>query len=148
MDNLEQRYPEPTVGALVFNQERKLLLMRSHKWRDKLVVPGGHVELGESMEEALRREVKEETGLEVYDIELLCIQEFIYDDAFWAKRHFIFFDYVCKTDCTEVTLDSEAYDFIWVVVEEALELPIEPYTERAIKEYLKRYASRNGSSTA
>ena len=49
----EQQYPEPTVGALIFNPEGKVFLMRSHKWRGKWVLPGGHIELGERMEDAL-----------------------------------------------------------------------------------------------
>ncbi len=85
----EQSYPEPTVGALIYNPEGKLLLVRSHKWRDKYVVPGGHIELGETALEALKREVKEETGLDIYAIEYIAFQEFIFDDAFWKKRHFI-----------------------------------------------------------
>ena len=100
------------------------------------MVPGGHIELGERMEDALRREVKEETGLDVYDVEFLGFQEFVFDDAFWKKRHFIFFDYVCRTDSTDVTLNSEAQKYVWVTLEEALELPIEPYTEVAIRKYL------------
>lgn len=65
----EQRFPEPTVGALIFNAEGKLFLMKSHKWHDEYVIPGGHIELGETAEEALRREIKEETALDIYDIE-------------------------------------------------------------------------------
>ena len=51
----EQQYPEPTVGALVFNAQGQLFLMRSHKWKGKYVIPGGHIELGETMVDALRR---------------------------------------------------------------------------------------------
>lgn len=43
----EQLFPEPTVGAFIFNQAGELLLSKSHKWPDKYVIPGGHVELGE-----------------------------------------------------------------------------------------------------
>jgi len=137
----EQQYPEPTVGALIFNPEGKLFLMRSHKWKGKWVVPGGHIELGERMEDALRREVKEETSLDIYDIQFLCFQEFIYDERFWKRSHFIFFDYACRTDSAEVQLNEEAEEYIWVTVDEALTLPVEHYTTVAIREYLKQRES-------
>lgn len=141
----EQRFPEPTVGALIINPEAKLFLMRSHKWRDRWVVPGGHVELGETLEKALRREVKEETGLEIYDIEFLLFQEFVHDEAFWKRRHFIFFDYQCRTDMDQVTLNSEAQDYQWVEAEKALELPLDPYTRRTIEKHLEQRASLRGA---
>ena len=37
-----QRYPEPAVGALIFDPEGRLFLMRSHKWAGKYIVPGDH----------------------------------------------------------------------------------------------------------
>jgi len=138
----EQQYPEPTVGALIFNREGKVFLMRSHKWRGKWVLPGGHIELGERMEDALRREVKEETNLDIRDIEFICFQEFIYDDRFWKPRHFIFFDYACRTDSTDVQLNDEAQEYVWVTLEEALKMPVEHYTEVTIREYMKTNARR------
>ena len=71
--------------------------MRSHKFKGQYVIPGGHIELGETMVEALHREVGEETGLSVRDVELVGIQEFVFDPAFWEKRHFIFIDFSCRT---------------------------------------------------
>ncbi len=135
----QQNYPEPTVGALIFNPENKILLVRSHKWRNKYVIPGGHIELGETILDALRRELKEETGLEIYDVEFIGFQEFIFDDAFWKKGHFIFFDYACKTDSTQVKLNSESEEYVWVSLEDTASLPVEPYTQRAIQEYLKKH---------
>ena len=135
-----QHYPEPTVGALIFDPEGRLFLMRSHKWAGKYVVPGGHVELGETLEAALRREVAEETGLTISDITFVCVQEFVYDPAFWLPRHFIFFDYACRTDMTQVRLNDEAEEYMWVTIDEALGLPIEPYTEKAIRTYLAQRA--------
>jgi phosphoribosylformimino-5-aminoimidazole carboxamide ribotide isomerase len=132
----KQRYPEPTVGALIFNREGRALLVKSNKWRDKYCVPGGHIELGETMEDALRREIKEETGLDIYDVEFALMQEFIFDEAFYEQRHFIFLDFVCKTDASEeqVVLNFESQEFVWVSLEEALKLPLDPYTRRLIKE--------------
>lgn len=135
---MKQKYPEPTVGALIFNTENKILLVRSHKWRDKYVIPGGHIELGETNLKALIREVKEETGLDIYDIEYIGYQEFIYDEAFWKKRHYIFFDYACKTDATKVELNSESEEYVWVTLEEANSFDVEPYTLRTIDEYMKK----------
>ncbi len=63
---LAQAYPEPTVGILIFNPNGELLLMKSHKWPGRYVVPGGHVELGERVEQAVIREALEETGLAVF----------------------------------------------------------------------------------
>ena len=47
------KYPEPTVGAIIFNPDNKILLCKSHKWNNQYIIPGGHIELGEGMEEAL-----------------------------------------------------------------------------------------------
>ena len=132
-----QVYPEPTVGALIFNPEGNLFLMRSHKWHGKYVIPGGHIELGENMETALKREVKEETNLDIHDIEFLLFQEFIYGKTFWHKGHYIFFDYACKTESTDVKLNEEAEEYAWVSIEEALKLSVEHYTCVAIERYLE-----------
>ncbi len=43
-----QAFPEPTVRILIFNPRGEMLLTKSHKWNDKYVIPGGHIELGES----------------------------------------------------------------------------------------------------
>lgn len=134
----EQHFPEPTVGALIVNREGNIFLMKSHKWGGMYVIPGGHIELGERMEDALKREIKEETGLEIHDVKFLTFAEFIFDEVFWKKRHFIFFDFACKTDSSEVMLNEEAQEHIWVNPENALALPVEPYTKAVIEEYLRK----------
>jgi nucleoside triphosphatase len=134
-----QQFPEPTVGGLIFNPDGKLFLMRSHKWHDSFTVPGGHIELGETMKDALIREVKEETNLDIYDIKPITHQEFIYDDEFWKKRHFIFFDFTAKTDSDEVILNYEAQDHIWVSLEDVFELKLDKYTKYAIETYIELF---------
>ncbi len=133
-----QTFPHPTVGALIFNPEGKMLLVRTHKFHDKYVVPGGHIEVGEKMTDALIREAKEETGLDIYDLEFIFFQEFIQDKSFWKNMHFIFFDFACKTNSSDVILNDEAESYIWVTLEEALDLPIDSYTGNAIRELMRK----------
>jgi nucleoside triphosphatase len=131
----EQIYPEPTVGALIFNPNNRVLLVLSDRWGGKYVVPGGHIELGERIEETVLREVKEETGLDVYDLKFIMMQECIYDEEFYKKMHFIFFDYSCRTDADEddVILNHEAQAYSWVTPDEALDMRLDPYTRRLIE---------------
>lgn len=138
-----QKFPEPTVGALIFNPKKKILLIKSHKWEGKYMIPGGHIELGEKIEDTLKREIKEETGLDIYDIQFICVQEFIFDDQFWKKKHFIFLDYACKTNSSAVSLNAEGQEYVWVTLNEVLKLPIDSYTRHAIEEYIKKSPKKN-----
>jgi len=122
-------YPEPTVGAVILNPKGKVLLCKSHKWENKWVIPGGHIELGEKMEDALRREIKEETGLEVHSAELLGIKESIFSETFHEPKHFIFIDYLCRTNGSEVTLNEEAQDHAWVDFEELDQYELGGFTQ-------------------
>jgi nucleoside triphosphatase len=107
------------------------------------VIPGGHVELGERLEEAAVREAKEETGLDIYDLQFINFQQFIYDPSFWKKRHFIFFDYACKTDSLDVQLNDEAQEYEWMKLETALQLPLDSYTRTSIEKII---AARSSSA--
>src|SRR3989344_562546 len=132
----EQIFPEPTCGALILNPKGEIFLMKSHKWHGKYVTPGGHIELGEKMEDSLKREIKEETGLQIYGIKFVCFHEFIYGKAFWKRRHFIFFDFACRTDNENVTLNSEGQEFTWITLEDALKLKsLEQYTRKTLEAY-------------
>lgn len=136
-----QVFPEPTVGALIRNDEGKVLLCESHKWPGLYTVPGGHVELGETCEDALVREIKEEVGLDIEVMELVSIQQVIYPKEFWVKNsHFIFFDYLCSASGNQtVQVDAdEIQSTIWIEPEKALSLNIDRYLEHFIKRLLKK----------
>ena len=134
-----QTYPEATVGALIVNDRGEVLLVRSYKWGEKYTVPGGHIELGERAEDAIVREVKEETGLDSVAEELLIVQQAIYAKDYHKHEHYIFMDYVCKAISTEVKLDGrELQSFIWLRPEDALKLDLEEYTRRFVLKYLEK----------
>jgi len=137
----EKKYPEPTVGVLIFNQEGKIFLMTSPKWQGKYSLPGGHIELGETMEDTAKREIKEETGLDIFDIQFLMVQECIFSEEFYKKKHFVFLDYVAKVKNTNVVLDGrEGTEYVWVTIDEVLKLPLNPYTKNTILEYKKKFS--------
>jgi len=136
--NTPQLYPEATVGALIVNPKGDVLIVRSSKWSDKFTVPGGHIELGEPAENAIKREVKEETGLDVESVKLLLVQQAIYPVNYYKHEHFIFMDFLCQTESAEVKLDGrELQEYIWVSPEKALELDLEKYTRNFVNKYLE-----------
>ncbi len=135
----KKQLPEITVGGIIFNPQNEILLCKSSKWNDQYVIPGGHIEHGERMETALKREVKEETGLSIYDIQLISLQESINSPNFHQSRHFIFIDFCCKTKSTEVQLNDEADSYAWVKPESVLTYDLGGYG----REFFERFLSTN-----
>ena len=134
-----QVYPEPTVGALIVNKEGKILLTESHKWFNKYTLPGGHIEVGETMKEAVIREVKEEVGLDVEVGDMLLMQEAIFAEEFWKRKHFIFFDFLCKSKDQPVKLDGhELQEYLWEYPGAAFKLNLDSFTRKTLEKYLQR----------
>lgn len=132
--------PDVIVGALVFNPAGKILLHRSIRWRERYVVPGGKVEYGESLEEALKRELWEDTGLAIAHIESLGFQESIDSEEYQKARHMLLMDFLCRTTSKDVPAPKAGKEFQWVAVEEALELPLNTFTRKMIDRYRQRQA--------
>jgi 8-oxo-dGTP diphosphatase len=97
----ERRYPKRPlvgVGALIFRRDRILMAQRGKEpLKGWWSLPGGALELGESLEDAVCREVLEETGLEVVPVKLFEVFERIMRDASGAlEYHYVLIDYVCR----------------------------------------------------
>jgi nucleoside triphosphatase len=135
-------HPEPVVGAIIFNSNNEVLLCQSNKWKGKFVVPGGHIEFGERMHEALIREVLEETALPIYDVQLVCIKENIFVNSKEQTKHYILFDFTCRTDSYDVVLNEEAEAYFWVKLDHIFDFDLDPFTHLFFKYYLDESSDR------
>ncbi|MFB6100569.1 MAG: NUDIX domain-containing protein [Candidatus Nanohalobium sp.] len=136
---MTEEYAVPATGALILDEDDEIFLMKSPKWENQWLVPGGKVEKGDSMEETVRKEIKEETNLEVSDIELPEVKDGGNPDDFERDTHFIFLNFVCRAETTDVELDQrEAVDYTWIDPREALEeLDINDSTADFIETFLE-----------
>jgi ADP-ribose pyrophosphatase YjhB (NUDIX family) len=145
MDKREKfQYDRPvvTVGGFIVAQDGDILLVQSHKWSDTYTVPGGKVDHGETLEAAYKREVKEETNLDIHDIKFALIIESISSKEFWKKdAHFIMNDYIgtLTPECTksDVILNDEAQSYIWCKPQEASKIRLSHETNLLLNWYLK-----------
>lgn len=135
---MDKHYPEPVVGAFILNKEHKLFLMKSHKWSNLYVVPGGHIEIGESILQALTREVKEETNLAITHPTFICLWEFIAEKEFHTQKHMLFLNHRVEAMTSGVKLNNEAEEYIWASEDEVLKLPLEKYTRMTLEKYADR----------
>ena len=143
----EKKYPEPFVGSIIYNDKGEILLIQSSKWGDYWHIPGGHVEIGETREQALKREIMEETSLEIDDIEFIGWQDAIELKNYHKKKHFIFLDYCARMSGGKIAKSDEMEEYAWVKPEEALKtLKIDPATIKTIKFYLEHIENKASGS--
>jgi 8-oxo-dGTP diphosphatase len=127
-----------TVGAVVESRDTILLELRSiEPFKDTWCIPGGHIEFGEPVEEALVREVREETGLTVTGYRFLNYFMEYFPELDW---HAVALAFVAQAEGTEEAQQSEVRELRWVPVEEALSYDL-AFRHRAI---IQAYAKLRG----
>ena len=129
VENIEP--PLATVGALIFNAKKEVLMIRTQKWSGLWGIPGGKIKRGESSLAALRREIKEETGLNITDIKFVLVQDCISSKEFYRDAHFVLLNYTCKCVAKHprVVLNEEAREFQWLKLTAAKKLKLNKPTK-------------------
>jgi ADP-ribose pyrophosphatase YjhB (NUDIX family) len=115
---MQREFPEAPlvgVGAVVVDGGRVLLVQRgSEPLKGEWSLPGGLVELGESLGAGLIREVREETGLIVEPLELIELLDRIHREGERVRYHYVIADYLCQVTGGELRAASDADAVRWV----------------------------------
>lgn len=130
------------VGGMIEYQkekgkEKEILLVKTHKWGDKYSIIGGKVRRHERLDDALRREIKEESGLDAQVGAHICAFDQIKNSGYYLQgiQH-IFVDKVARVSSKRVRLNEEAQEYLWIPAHHALrELDLEPNARHTVELY-------------
>jgi ADP-ribose pyrophosphatase YjhB (NUDIX family) len=127
--------PVAGVGAILLDGDQVLLVRRGRPPQEGLwSIPGGAVELGESLTEAVEREVREECGLESRAVELIEVFErIIRDEAGRVEYHYVLMDYLCELTGGVLRAGDDAADAAWTPLARLPEIPITGGTPAVIQ---------------
>lgn len=113
------RLIKASVGAVIFKGTEVLLIKRGHApLKGHWSIPGGKIEYGEGLEEALRREIREETGVEISPIGLIDVYESLPTQE--GEPHYLMVDYVCRWVSGTVKAGDDADEAVFLPFSEAL----------------------------
>ncbi len=111
--------PSVGVGAVLIHEDKVLLIKRGKEpLRGRWVVPGGTVEVGETLEQALVREVREETGVVVRPVEVVLVFDRIEREGEAVRYHYVIVDYLCDYISGAPRAASDAEDVAFVARED------------------------------
>jgi len=133
-----REYPERPVvgvGGVVISGRRALLVRRAKPpLEGEWSIPGGMLETGETIVEGVRRELAEETGIEVRVNGLIEVFERIsLDEAGKHKYHYVVLDYFCEALQGDARPGSDAKEIAWVSEEELGEYPLAASARRVVQ---------------
>lgn len=124
------------VGAAIFNEDGKLFIAkRGQKARNERglwEIPGGGVDFGETFEEALKREMKEENDIDIEILELLGVYDHILPDE---GQHWVSPTYICRITAGEPKIlePDKCEEIGWFTLVEAERLPLSTITKHDIE---------------
>ena len=129
--------PSPVigVGAVIWNEKNEIVLIRrgTEPRRGEWSIPGGRLEWGESRQDALVREVREETSLAVEIMTLIDVVDFITRDASGAVRaHYVLIDFAARHVSGDLCAGTDAAEARWVPYAEIGEYSLWSKTRRII----------------
>jgi 8-oxo-dGTP diphosphatase len=141
---MRREYPDRPlvgVGALIVEAGRVVLIKRGHEpLKGKWSIPGGLLELGETVRQAVEREALEETGLTVRATELLGVfDRIVEDDAKRTCYHYVLIDFLCKKMAGELRPSGDADDARWFTAKEIGELSLPDDTAGVIQTALQTF---------
>lgn len=138
------QWPQLGVGAIVVHQEKILLVQRGREpAKGQWAIPGGKVNAGESLADAIGREILEETGITIDVGELAWQFEFIErDESGEVKFHYVVLDFFGRYLSGEIIAGDDAAAVRWAGFDELDTLELNPSTAKALRElYPERMAS-------
>ncbi len=132
--------PVVGVGAVVLDADRVLLVKRGHApLKGQWSLPGGGVETGETLEQAIAREVLEETGLTIEVGPIVEVLDRISRDADGrVEHHFVLIDFVCRAVGGLLRSASDADDAMWAPVSDLARYEVAPVTVTVIQKAVSR----------
>ena len=140
---MKREYPDSPlvgVGAIIVKDGHVALVKRGHpplagEWS----IPGGAMEVGETVREATAREACEETGLKVEVLELLGIYDrLLRDEEGRVRYHYLLVDFLCRPMSGDLCAAGDAEDVRWFSPQEVKRLPLPEDTAEVIRLGLQR----------